>query len=233
MCRAIGRWRQEEVALSGELAVKRAEERDMIMTHEAVLLDRWRKGDEDAFNKLIQENLPIAERLALKLTKDPNVAEDVVSESLIRAYRSAAKFHGGAQFKTWLHRIVVNCVLDVKRRHLLQTVSLDELHAEEDGSRVQMQLADGGLDALDRLMESEQLDAVQRSIERLGEDQKDLVFLFHQKGIGYQGIAEELHAPIGTVKSRLHRARQTIKEQIEREERHAKYRASLQPLKAG
>ena len=202
------------------------------MAHEAVLLDRWKRGDEDAFNTLIHENLPIAERLALKLTKDPNVAEDVISETLIRAFRSASRFEGGAQFKTWLHRIVVNCVLDVKRRKSLPSVSLDELHAEEDGSRVQMQLADHSLDPLGELLEAEQFDVVKRSIDALAEDQKNLVFLFHKRGLGYQDIAEEVHAPIGTVKSRLHRAREAIKDQIDREERHAKYRSRIESLKA-
>src|SRR5436305_12196318 len=113
-----------------------------ILCHEAVLLQRWSQGDSGAFNQLIEENLPAAQRLATKLTKDPDLAEDVISEMLIRVYRSAARFRGGAQFSTWLHRIIVNCVLDAKRKKSFQMVSLEEDHPEEDGSLVHVQIAD-------------------------------------------------------------------------------------------
>lgn len=213
-------------------SANKAEERTTLLAHEAILLDRWRKGDEDAFNTLIHENLTVAERLALKLTKDPNAAEDVVSETLVRAFRSAAKFHGDAQFKTWLHRIVVNCVLDLKRRKSFPLISLDELYAEEDGSCVHMQLAYDGPNALDLLLETEQFDAVRRSIDKLVEEQKNLVLLFHKNGLGYERIATQVHAPIGTVKSRLHRARQTIKDHIEREDHNTNKRSGYERLKA-
>jgi len=203
-------------------AAEGKESRNSALASEAVLLRRWKAGDEDAFNKLVHENMPVIERLALQLTHDPNLAEDIVANALIRAYRSGKNFNGCAQFKTWMHRIVVNCVLDERRKTRHPWISLDELHDEDDGSIVQMQLADPDPSPLEVLLRNEEFARIEDSVERLDEDHQSLVKLFHAKGLGYADIAAQRSIPVGTIKSRLHRARQAIAERLQVEESRAK-----------
>jgi RNA polymerase sigma-70 factor, ECF subfamily len=199
-------------------ALARSADSQAVIQQEAVLLDRWNKGDESALDDLLRDNLAMAERLALRLSKDCEAAEDIVSESLIRVHKAAATFNGRAQFKTWLYRIVVNCALDFKRRRRLKTTSLDSMREEENGSKVQMQLADPGPSPLDRVILDELYRNLDLSIARLEPENRELVLLFHRDDLPYADIAEKLHIPVGTVKSRLHRARQFLRRRLDPKE---------------
>lgn len=187
----------------------------VVIQQEAILLDRWNKGDESALDDLLRDNLPMAERLALRLSKDCDLAEDIVSESLIRVHRAASSFSGRAQFKTWLYRIVVNCSLDFKRRKRLKLTSLDAMRDEENGSKVQMQLADPGPSPLDKVIMDELYQSLNVNIARMDPENRQLVLLFHRDDLPYADIAEKLHIPVGTVKSRLHRARQFLRRKLD------------------
>ena len=179
---------------------------------------RWGEGDIDAFNELIGNNLDSAQRLALRLTHDKDIADDVVSEALLRVHRAASSFRGGAQFKTWLHRIVVNCALDAKRKRSIQFVPLDSEREEEDGSKVRLQCADHGPSPLDLVLRAEYFDEIEEDIREMDDEHRTLVLLYNKDELGYAAISHEMEIPIGTVKSRLHRARQTLKDRLDRTE---------------
>ena|SRR5579885_2785904 len=196
-----------------------------LLLHESILLNRWRNGDSEAFDILIGENLAVVQRLALRMMKDETLANDVVADVMLRAFRSAKNFSGASMFKTWLHRIVVNCALDAKRARRINYVSLDEIHSNEESSHIQLQLAEGGPTALDRVLADEQLKWLKHSVEKLDAPERRLILLV-EDGRGYRDIANKESIPIGTVKSRLYRARDTMKRDMRRQELLAPQKAS-------
>lgn len=179
-----------------------------------LLVERARRGDVHAFEQLISQYERKVYNLAYRLTGSHEDASDVAQEAFIRAYSSLPEFRGDSSFATWLFRIVNNACLDELRKRKRQRVtSLDETFTMEDGE-VDRQLAiadeaDGPEQALERV---EIQRAVQESINSLDEEYRVVVVMRDIQGYSYNEIADALGINLGTVKSRLNRARNALKE---------------------
>lgn len=182
---------------------------------EQLLLTRSLNGDRDAFDRLIQRYHHMLVVFAMRLARDRDEAEDIASEAMIRAHRSLGGFRGNAAFSTWLCRIVTNCHLDRKKRASRRpTVSLDVPYADEFCPR-RDQIADENPSPLDLASQERAMTRLKAAMARLPESQRDLIVSFHVHGKAYEEIAAELGIPIGTVKSRLNRARLAIRDHLE------------------
>jgi RNA polymerase sigma-70 factor (ECF subfamily) len=179
-----------------------------------LLVERAKRGDVQAFEQLISQYEKKVYNLAYRLTGKHEDASDVAQEAFLRAYSSLPDFRGDSSFATWLFRIVNNACLDeLRKRKRQRLTSLDEPVAVEDGE-MDRQLAiadsaDGPEQALERV---EIQRAVHESISALDEEYRIVVVLRHIHGYSYNEIADSLGINLGTVKSRLNRAKHALKE---------------------
>jgi RNA polymerase sigma-70 factor (ECF subfamily) len=182
---------------------------------EQLLISRSLNGDGDAFNRLILRYHHMLVVFAMRLARDKDEAEDIASEAMIRAHRSLAGFRGNAAFSTWLCRIVTNCHLDRKKRASRRpTVSLDLPYADEFCPR-RDQIADDAPSPFEEASRERAFARLLSAMDRLPATQRELLVSFHVKGEAYEQIASRLGVPLGTVKSRLNRARLAVRDQLE------------------
>ena len=174
------------------------------------LVARAQRGEKHAFELLVAKYQRRLLRLISRLVRDPAEAEDVAQEAFIKAYRALPQFRGDAAFYTWLYRIGVNTAknfLVSQGRRAPTSTEKDAEDAEtfEDGE----QLRD--INTPESLLMSRQVaTAVNVAMERLPEELRTAVTLREIEGLSYDEIAEVMNCPIGTVRSRIFRAREAI-----------------------
>jgi RNA polymerase sigma-70 factor (ECF subfamily) len=180
---------------------------------DALLVDRVKRGDTRAFEMLVVKYQRRIERLIGRMVRDVDLVPDIAQETFIRAYRALPQFRGDSAFYTWLYRIAVNtakkALVDLKRDLL---VSENSFAAGDDGdetSRVERELIDG--ETPEALLASKEIaGVVNAAIEALSEDLRQAITLREIEGLSYEEIADVMNCPIGTVRSRIFRAREAI-----------------------
>ena len=171
---------------------------------EESLIERARDGDLDAFNELILTYQNLAYSIAYRMLQESESAADAVQESLIKAFRSLHTFRGG-NFRAWLSRIVTNTCYDTLRSWQRKpTDSLDDLPVEADYS---LQLLDHAESPHQHAERNELNSLIEAGIRALHPDQRMVVVLCDVHGYSYEEISEITGVAMGTVKSRLSRAR--------------------------
>ena len=181
---------------------------------EASLIQRCAARDEDACAELVNEHQRMVYQLALNLLNDHNEALDLSQEVFLRVFRTIHAFRGQSSLRTWIYRIVVNQARNRqrwwRRRHRSQQVSLDQ-HIEAHGD-----LPESRDDASpDRVLGQKRLaEQIREALERLPFDQKTAIVLREIDGLSYEEIGFSLGIAVGTVKSRLARAREGLRAQL-------------------
>ena len=181
---------------------------------EASLIQRCVARDEDACAELVAEHQRMVYQLALNLLGDHNEALDLSQEVFLRVFRTIHTFRGASQLRTWIYRIVVNQARNRqrwwRRRHKSQQVSLDD-HIRDHG-----ELADAGTGGSpDRALGQKQLaEQIRTALDHLPFDQKTALVLREIDGLSYEEIGYSLGIAVGTVKSRLARAREALRAQL-------------------
>jgi RNA polymerase sigma-70 factor (ECF subfamily) len=179
------------------------------VSEESQLIDRALQGDRAAFTELVEVNQDRLFASMLQITGSPDEAEEVVQEAFIRAFLKLDTFHRNSLFFTWLYRIAFNSALTRKRRKRAR-VSLDQIR-EDNG----LEVSDRG-DAVDEpLLRRERIDMVRGALNMLTDDHREILVLREMQEHSYEDIAEILEISIGTVRSRLSRARLQLKSAIE------------------
>jgi RNA polymerase sigma-70 factor, ECF subfamily len=174
-------------------------------------------GDVSAFDVLVRRHQSAIFNLVLRMVDDSHLAADLAQESFFRAYRAIASFRGESSFATWLHRITVNLCQHARVRRHRQRVhegrSLDApLPGGEDDKASDP--PDLTLEPTERVLREERERAVREAIDSLDEEQRIVVVMRDLNGLSYEEIAEALGWPIGTVRSRLHRARLLLQHRL-------------------
>lgn len=174
-------------------------------------------GRQDAFRILVERYQNHVYRLALKLSNgDRDRAADLAQESFLRAYRGLAGFAFDAKFGTWLHRVTLNVAISQKRRELARkrgtAISIDEPSDNEDEPG--RQIASATRTPSQEVVGMEGRHKIYEAIESLDDDLKRLVILVNMEGYSYEDAASMLNIPIGTVRSRLHRAREVLLQRL-------------------
>lgn len=176
---------------------------------EPELIDRALAGDRSAFAELVRQNQDRLFASMMQVTGSPEEAEEVVQEAFIRAFIKLDTFQRNSQFFTWIYRIAFNSAL-TQRRKKKARVSLDQIR-EDNGLEVA-----GADDAVDEAMlRDERVTLVRRAIDTLTEEHRRILVLREMDEFAYEEIAEILEISIGTVRSRLSRARRQLKLAIE------------------
>lgn len=174
------------------------------------LVEKAKQGDQSAFEQLVLENQNRAYSLALRLIGDREEAADLAQEAFVRAWQGLEQFQGGSSFATWVYRLTTNVCIDYlrkkKRREAVEpVVSLDDPDSgwaepstwERDPQRL--------------LERSERGEALARGLEKLPDWQRQVLVLRELSGLSYQEIGQALSLDIGTVKSRIARARLNLR----------------------
>ncbi len=184
---------------------------------DAPLVDRVRRGDNRAFEMLVVKYQRRIERLIGRMVRDVDLVPDIAQESFIRAYRAIPQFRGESAFYTWLYRIAVNtakkALMELKRDPLVSEAALASRDDDDETSRVENELSDG--ETPESIMASKQIAAtVNAAIEALSSDLRQAITLREIEGLSYEEIAEIMNCPIGTVRSRIFRAREAIAQRL-------------------
>ena len=178
---------------------------------DAPLIDRVKQGDVKAFEMLVVKYQRRIERLIGRMVRDVDLVPDIAQETFIRAYRAIPQFRGESAFYTWLYRIAVNTAkkaLGELKRDLLESsrASHDD---DDETSRTENELTDG--ETPESLLASKEVAmTVNAAIDALSEDLRQAITLREIEGLSYEEIAELMNCPIGTVRSRIFRARESI-----------------------
>jgi RNA polymerase sigma-70 factor, ECF subfamily len=206
----------KDLAPTGALGVVRPEH--LAPDVDAPLVERVQRGDQRAFEMLVVKYRRRIERLIARMVRDVDLVEDIAQETFIRAYKALPQFRGESAFYTWLYRIAVNTakksLMQLKRDPLVSESALASGDDEDEGSsRAENELTDG--ETPESLLASRQIAAtVNQAIEALSEDLRQAITLREIEGLSYEDIAELMNCPIGTVRSRIFRAREAIAQKL-------------------
>ena len=185
---------------------------------DAPLVERVKLGDVKAFEMLVVKYQRRIERLIGRMVRDVDLVPDIAQETFIRAYRAMPQFRGESAFYTWLYRIAVNtakkALMELKRDPVVTESARASARDEDDEtSRVENELSDG--ETPDAVLASKQIAAaVNFAIEALSDELRQAITLREIEGLSYEEIAEMMNCPIGTVRSRIFRAREAIAQRL-------------------
>jgi len=178
------------------------------------LVARAQRGDKQAFELLVEKYQRKLARLLSRFIRDPAEVEDVTQEAFIKAYRALPAFRGDSAFYTWLYRIGINTAKNYLMAMGRRAPTSTEVEAEEaEGFDEGEQLRDINTPE-SVLLTSEIAKTVNATIEQLPEELRTAIQLREIEGMSYEDIARQMNCPIGTVRSRIFRAREAIAEQL-------------------
>lgn len=183
---------------------------------DALLVERTVAGDQKAFELLVIKYQRRIQRLIGRMVRDVDLVEDISQETFIRAYRALAQFRGEAQFYTWLYRIAINtakkALMDLKRN---PTVSENAYKSDDDDetSRIENELTSS--ETPEAVLASKEIaEIINTAMQALPEELREAITLREIEGLSYEEISEAMNCPIGTVRSRIFRAREAISAKV-------------------
>ena len=183
--------------------------------NEDLLIQSAQRGDLEAFNQLILRYQNLLFSIALRIVADEDAASDALQEALISAFRKINMFRGGS-LRSWLARIVINaCYDELRRKRRQPTMPIEQLDADGDEIETDYWLTDSSV-GLEEQYESTELErAIQKCLSLLPPDYRAVFVLVDVESMSYEEAAEAVHVPIGTVKSRLARARMQMRKALQ------------------
>jgi RNA polymerase sigma-70 factor, ECF subfamily len=180
------------------------------------LVERAVAGDQRAFELLVIKYQRRIERLIGRMVRDVDLVEDIAQETFLRAWRALHQFRGDAQFYTWLYRIAVNtakkALMDLKRNPTVRGNAADSAEEDETFQRGNELISEETPESV--FAAKEIAEAVNAAMEALPEDLRQAVALREIEGLSYEEIADLMGCPIGTVRSRIFRAREAISARV-------------------
>lgn len=173
------------------------------------LVLRVQRGDKSAFDLLVIKYQHKIVQLVNRYIKDPSEAQDVAQEAFIKAYRALGNFRGDSAFYTWLYRIAINTaknyLVSRSRRSSDYQVDIQDAEAIENAPQLQ------GMETPERLLLNQEIiDTIKTAIDKLPEEMRTAIMLREFEGMSYEEIAQAMDCPVGTVRSRIFRAREAI-----------------------
>jgi RNA polymerase sigma-70 factor (ECF subfamily) len=176
---------------------------------EAALIRKCREGDRACFDALVGRYASRVYNLALRITGHSQDAEDAAQEAFVRAFRSMRKFRFQCEFSTWLYRIAVNASLDELKRRKRRPAPFSTLRRDEDDADPQYPSQEP--DAHEAFQQRQRQEVIVKALNALPPHYRIVLTLYDVEGHSYEEIAAIIGAPVGTVKSRLNRARLALR----------------------
>jgi RNA polymerase sigma-70 factor (ECF subfamily) len=186
----------------------------MSKTDDQRLVKRVQRGDKIAFDLLVLKYQHKIVKLVMRYVRDPSEALDVSQEAFIKAYRALPKFRGDSAFYTWLYRIAVNTAKNYIVAQNRRPIEYDLDIQESDGFELNVKLRNE--DSPEKIAQRDELrEAVQSAIDSLPDELRVAILLREIDGLSYEEIAQSMDCPVGTVRSRIFRAREAIDKTIQ------------------
>lgn len=179
-----------------------------------------KEGEEQAFALLMERYKRPVYHMILKMVRNVDDAEDLTIEAFAKAFKNLHRFKKDYTFSTWLFRIATNNAIDFIRKKRLETMSLDTSFTDDNGEAVQIDVEDRNLNPQEVAIKSQKVELIQMFVTKLPAKYQKLVRLRYFKEYSYEEIAEELDAPLGTVKAQLHRARELMYDLVKNKKDH-------------
>ncbi|ELR70513.1 RNA polymerase sigma factor SigW [Fulvivirga imtechensis AK7] len=179
-----------------------------------------KEGEEQAFALLMDRYKRPVYHMILKMVRNVDDAEDLTIEAFAKAFKNLHRFKKDYTFSTWLFRIATNNAIDFIRKKRLETMSLDTSFTDDNGEAVQIDVEDRNLNPQEVAIKSQKVELIQMFVTKLPAKYQKLVRLRYFKEYSYEEIAEELDAPLGTVKAQLHRARELMYDLVKNKKDH-------------
>jgi RNA polymerase sigma-70 factor (ECF subfamily) len=178
------------------------------------LVQRAQRGESGAFDALVRRYQHKVVKLVMRYVRNPTEAEDIAQDAFIKAYRALSRFRGDSAFYTWLYRIAINTAKNSLAARARNPVQLDSNGSgDEDRPSLEERMIDTATP--EALALTEEIRAtVSAAIDRLPEDLRTAIMLRELEGLSYEEIAKTMDCPVGTVRSRIFRAREAVDEQL-------------------
>jgi RNA polymerase sigma-70 factor (ECF subfamily) len=174
--------------------------------HDIELITRFRNGDQSAFEEIVLESQDRIYNLCRRMLGNAHDAEDAAQDVFLKAYQALARFEPGASLSTWLYRIAINTCIDYKRKPFFESL----FKRSDEGEEIMIDMPSGE-PSPERLAESKQMrQSLQKSLGKLSQKLRTAIILKEIEGLSYEEIAEVLDISMGTVKSRIARAREEL-----------------------
>ncbi len=178
------------------------------------------ESDEQAYALLMERYKRAVYHMILKMVRNIDDAEDLTIEAFAKAFKNLHKFKKDYTFSTWLFRIATNNAIDFIRKKRLETMSLDTSYHDDNGDAVQIDVEDHNLNPQEEAIKTQKIELIQLFVTKLPPKYQRLVRLRYFKEYSYEEIADELNAPLGTIKAQLHRARELMYDLVKNKKDH-------------
>ena len=190
----------------------------MTTENEKILIEKSKQGDVEAFEQLITSYQKKIVNLSYRMLGNMSDAEDAAQDIFIRVFRSISGFNEQSTFSTWIYRIATNVCLDMlrkkKRQNEKNTISI---HRGEENDEYELQIEDNQPSPYERAQKNAAMQALEKALNQLGDEQKMVIILRDINGLSYEEIAEITNCTLGTVKSRINRSRLTLRKLLEKD----------------
>jgi RNA polymerase sigma factor (sigma-70 family) len=185
------------------------------------LIDRATlENDEQAYAELMKRYKKPVYHMILKMVRNVDDAEDLTIEAFAKAFKNLVRFKKDYTFSTWLFRIATNNSIDFIRKKKLETLSLNSSFTDDNGEAVSIDVQDENLNPQEETIKSQKAELIRLFVTKLPSKYQKLVKLRYFSELSYEEIAEELDAPLGTIKAQLHRARELMYDLVKGKEDH-------------
>lgn len=174
------------------------------------LIARAKSGDEQAFRALLGKYERAVFSICYRMVRDREEASDLSQESFVKVFGMLERYNPNYAFSSWLFKITSNLCIDHLRKRRIETYAMDDPIDSERGE-IQRQYEAPDLDPEQEMLRKEQMTRLEKAIDRLPEHYRVMLVLRHQENLSYEDIAATLEIPLGTVKARIHRAREMLK----------------------
>ena len=174
------------------------------------LIEEAINGDERAYAELMNKYRKSVYHTMLKMVRNVDDAEDLTIEAFAKAFKNLHKFKRDYTFSTWLFRVATNNCIDFIRKKKLETYSINSEFSNDDGDNINIDIRDENLNPQEEAIKSEKVELIRQFVGLLPPKYQRLVRLRYFQELSYDEIAQEIEAPLGTVKAQLHRARELL-----------------------
>ena len=185
------------------------------MIDEPMLIEKIKKGDTHAFSELVQAYDKKALNFAYRMLRDLNEAEDAVQEAFLRVFDKIHTFHGNSSFSTWFYTILNNICLDMLRKRARGGDVVSITQASSDDHEYELQIEDTADGPFELLQKKSALKLVDKALSKVSDEHRAVIVMRDINGLEYEEIAKILNVSLGTVKSRISRARLALRKILE------------------
>lgn len=175
-----------------------------------LLIERCKKGDQAAYTQLLRKYQNSVYNLCRKMVRNPEEARDLSQEAFVKTFATLDRYNPVYAFSSWLYKITANLCIDHIRKQRMKLLSIDEPLDGDEGP-IARQIEDPRQRPDEVSESSEMRRAIEAAIRRLPEHYRVILIMRHQEQLSYDEIAQALDIPLGTVKARIHRAREGLK----------------------